>query len=80
MQNYFLADSDLQGFVESIMGKYPVVAPVAKQSRFVFEQLAVADELRLDYDTTILPPKKVFFPTKQDLIHFDSDHLPYHLL
>ncbi len=73
MRNFFLAEADLKGFVESIMGKYPVVAPVAKKSRFVFEQLATADELRLDYDTTILPPKKVFFPTKQDLIHFDSE-------
>lgn len=73
MQNYFLADSDLTGFVEGLMGKYPVVAPVAKKSRFVFEQLEAADELRLDYDTTVLPPKKVLFPTKQDLIHFDSE-------
>lgn len=72
MQNYFLAEADLKGFVKSLMEKHPVVAPVAKKSRFVFEQLAEADELRLDYDTTILPPKKVFFPAKQDLIHFDA--------
>lgn len=73
MQNYFLPEADLNKFVESVMAKYPVIAPVAKKSRFVFEQLASADELRLDYDTTILPPKKVLFPTKQDLIHFDTE-------
>jgi len=73
MQHYFLQDTDLSKFVESIMAKYPVVAPVANKSRFVFEELSSADELRLDYDTTILPPKKVMFPAKQDLIHFDSN-------
>ena len=73
MQKYFLPESDLTGFVQGLMDKYPVVAPVANKSRFVFEQLAVADEVRLDYDTTILPPKKAFFPTKQDLIHFDTE-------
>ena len=73
MKTYFLADQDLNGFVDGLMSKYPVIAPVAKRTRFVFEKLAAADELRLDYDTTILPPKKVFFPAKQDLIHFDQD-------
>jgi hypothetical protein len=50
----------------------PVYGPVAKRSRFVFERLETPDELRLDYDVTILPPKKLFFPPAQDLIHFDG--------
>lgn len=73
MQNYFLPEADLTKFVESLMGKCPVIAPVANKSRFVFEELSSADEVRLDYDTTILPPKKVMFPAVQDLIHFDSE-------
>ncbi len=73
MKSYFLSDQNLSAFVEGLMSKYPVIAPVAKRSRFVFEQLTDVEELRLDYDTTILPPKKVFFPTKQYLIHFDQD-------
>lgn len=72
MHNYFLSDGDLAPFVEAMMRRCPVIAPVSKRSRFVFAQLASADELRLDYDTTVLPPKKVFFPAKQDLIHFDA--------
>ncbi|NQU41130.1 MAG: 4Fe-4S dicluster domain-containing protein [Lentisphaerae bacterium] len=72
MKSYFLSDQNLSAFVEGLMSKYPVIAPVAKRSRFVFEKLVDASELRLDYDTTILPPKKVFFPAKQDLIHFDQ--------
>ena len=50
----------------------PVYGPVAKRSRFAFERLETPDELRLDYDVTILPPKKLFFPPAQDLLRFDG--------
>ncbi len=73
MQHYFLKDQDLDKFVKNLIDKCPVIAPVATRSRFVFEKLEVVDDLRLDYDTTILPPKKAFFPTKQDLITFDEN-------
>jgi len=46
---------------------------VAKRTRFAFEPLKNAADLRLDYDTTILPPKKVFLPTRQDLVKFDKN-------
>ena len=72
MKNYFLQDGDLAGFVSNLMSKCPVIAPVAKRKRFVFKELASVDDLRMDYDTTILPPKKVFFPPKQDLVQFDG--------
>lgn len=72
MKTYFLPDGDLSGFVSNLMQKTPVVAPVAKKSRFVFAELNCSSELRLDYDTTILPPKKLFFPTKQCLVSFDE--------
>ena len=51
----------------------PVYGPVAKRSRFIFERLESPEELRLDYDVTILPPKKLFFPPAQDLVRFDGD-------
>jgi len=66
-------ESAFPSFVTQLLESYPVVAPVAKKSRFVFAELETADELRLDYDTTILPPKKIFSPTKQSLLRFDQD-------
>jgi sulfhydrogenase subunit beta (sulfur reductase) len=71
-QTYFLRENDLKPFIEAIRAKYPVFAPVAKRTRFVFEEIRSADEVRLDYDTTILPPKKLFFPTLQNLLTFDK--------
>ncbi|MGC9367265.1 MAG: 4Fe-4S dicluster domain-containing protein [bacterium] len=75
MKNYFLSEQDLNNFITKLMDSYPVIAPVAKKSRFVFEELKSPEQLRLDYDTTILPPKKVFFPPQQDLLTFDQDSL-----
>jgi sulfhydrogenase subunit beta (sulfur reductase) len=43
----------------------------AREDRFVFAPLANAEDLRLDYDVTILPPKKYFQPPRETLLKFD---------
>jgi len=75
MQKLFLQDENLGSFVSTLIKNYPVIGPVAKKTRFVFSNLKSSDDLRLDYDTTILPPKKVFFPTKQNLLEFDGNSI-----
>ena len=72
MQACFLGADALAGFITGLMSQAPVIAPVAKRSAFVFAELASPDELRLDYDTTILPPKRLFFPPRQPLINFSA--------
>jgi len=42
-------------------------------AKFVFDKIDNAEELRLDYDVTILPPKKYFLPQKENLMTFDLD-------
>lgn len=71
-KKYYIQEKSLASFVEAIMKDYPVIAPVARKSRFVFSEIKTAGEIRLDYDTTILPPKKLFFPPRQDLVTFDT--------
>lgn len=43
----------------------------AQGGKFAFGPLESADELRLDYDVTILPPKKYFLPIQEPLMVFD---------
>jgi len=66
----FIKETDFNGFVGKMLEARTVVGPVAKKTKFVFGELETVDQLRLDYDVTILPPKKVFFPTRQDLLKF----------
>ncbi len=41
-----------------------------KDGKFAFEKLKSADELFLDYDVTLLPPKKYFLPQRENLFEF----------
>ena len=58
-------------WVDRCIAERTVYGPRAKGDRFVFAQLASAWELRLDYDVTILPPKKYLQPQKEALLSFD---------
>ncbi|MEW5804458.1 MAG: 4Fe-4S dicluster domain-containing protein [bacterium] len=70
MRLLFLQKDELAPFVCNLIASQEVVGPKARKGRFVFDKLESPDELRLDYDTTILPPKKYFFQPQQDLIKF----------
>ena len=48
-----------------------VIGVKSKGSKFVFDVLNSADELRLDYDVTILPPKKYFLPPAETLLKYN---------
>jgi len=73
MRLLFLQREELEPFVSLLIAWQEVVGPKAKKNRFVFDKLESPAELRLDYDTTILPPKKYFFQPQQDLIRFSPE-------
>lgn len=58
-------------WVAACIGNQRVFGVQAKEDRFVFAPLANAGDLRLDYDVTILPPKKYFLPPRETLLKFD---------
>ncbi|MBF0297781.1 MAG: 4Fe-4S dicluster domain-containing protein [Oligoflexia bacterium] len=73
MNLYFIKSKDFNGFVKSLIESKKVIGPKAKKHKFVFERIESAEDLRLDYDVTILPPKKEFFPTTQKLVEFKDN-------
>ena len=60
-------------WVEVCIKKQRVYGVQAKGDRFAFAPLAHAADLRLDYDVTILPPKKYFQPQCETLLTFDRE-------
>jgi ferredoxin len=46
------------------------IGVIRKGSKFAFDEIEEASELCLDYDVTILPPKKYFQPPKEVLLKF----------
>ncbi|MDZ4168159.1 MAG: 4Fe-4S dicluster domain-containing protein [Coriobacteriia bacterium] len=73
MSSFYIEERDFGTFVNTLAQNTRVVGPVAKRQKFVFGEIGSVEELRLDYDITILPPKKVFFPPKQVIARFDAD-------
>jgi len=68
-----ISKKNLDLFVDNLIknSKYEVVGVKKKGIRFVFDLLESASELRLDYDITILPPKKYFLPPYEKLMDFE---------
>jgi len=64
--------SRLPDLVRGLSSRYEVVGPVAKGDAFVFGTVEQPEELRLDYTTTILPPKKYFVPAAEELMKFSA--------
>jgi formate hydrogenlyase subunit 6/NADH:ubiquinone oxidoreductase subunit I len=65
-----LKKGDIAPFIEKLIQILTVYGPVAKKTQFVFDEITNGTELRLDYDTTILPPKKYFIPPKEEMVRF----------
>jgi NAD-dependent dihydropyrimidine dehydrogenase PreA subunit len=65
-------DADaLDAWVDTCVNKQRVYGVQAQGDHFAFAPLERATDLRLDYDTTILPPKKYFLPQREVLLKFD---------
>jgi sulfhydrogenase subunit beta (sulfur reductase) len=60
-------------FIDSLIKTEKVIGVQAKGERFDFAMLASAKELRLDYDVTLLPPKRFFQPTSEVLLTFEME-------
>lgn len=73
MDMYFITEQNFQKFLATMIEDKKVVGPIAKRKKFIFSEVKNPQELRLDYDVTILPPKKEFFPTRQQLVTFDGE-------
>jgi sulfhydrogenase subunit beta (sulfur reductase) len=63
-------------FVAKMMADYRVIGPVAKGAKFAFGEIEDPAELRLDYNTSILPPKKVLQPPEERLMTFSRTGKP----
>ncbi len=72
---YFLKKDDLPMFIQNLIASQEVIGPKAKDSRFIFDLIKDPGELRLDYDITVLPPKKFFFPPRQDLLKYANGQI-----
>jgi sulfhydrogenase subunit beta (sulfur reductase) len=65
-----LTKDRLSAFVEALMRRYRVFAPVRRAEELRFEALSSADEAVLDYRNTLKAPKGILLPQTECLIRF----------
>ena len=68
-----ILQSDFQAFVNNLIknDSWNVIGVQSRGNKFVFAPLEAAAKLRLDYDVTLLPPKKFFSPQRETLFTYD---------
>jgi ferredoxin len=74
MNTVTIEKSNIGGFIENLSKEHDVIGPKKKGSGrdYFFDRIASADELAMEYDNTILPPKKLLLPTCETLFRFEK--------
>lgn len=73
MQNRVITRKDLAAFVDELIetkAAGDVIGIKAHGNKYNFGPLKKAVDLRLDYDISLLPPKKYFFPQSETVLKF----------
>ena len=67
-----ISENDFLSFIDKKIEEKneKVIGVVEKGSHFIFDELKSSDKLALDYDVTMLPPKKYFQPPKELLLKY----------
>ena len=70
MSLWVIDKREWDAFVAKMMTDYRVCGPVAKGAQFAFDVIEEPADLRMDYNTSILPPKKYLQPQEERLMTF----------
>lgn len=65
--------ADLPAFIAHVMAGAPVIGPTSAPGHTVFAPLNDPAALELDYETTTIPPVRLFLPPKETLLQYDHD-------
>lgn len=70
-----ISKEDFGEFVDDLIKNdfRDVVGVQSKDSHYVFDELEKAEDLTLDYDVTILPPKKYLMPQREAILEYEDE-------
>jgi len=76
MELRLIEKSDLDLFVQDLINNYQVEGVKHKEGSFIYGLIKSPEELCLDFDCTVIPPKKYFLPPEETLFQFTSAPAP----
>jgi sulfhydrogenase subunit beta (sulfur reductase) len=71
MKTLKLPKSKLDYFASVLQAFGEVHAPVERNGKYVFQRVERWSDVRLDYDRTVIPPKKYVLPPREEMFRFD---------
>ena len=72
MELHLIKKSDHDLFVQNLINNYQVEGVKRKEDSFCYGSIKSPEDLCLDFDCTIAPPKKYFLPPEETLFHFTT--------
>jgi len=76
MAHKVISKAAFAALLDALIAQETVVGVKRRGTCFAFDRLSRADELRLDYDVTVLPPKVYLQPPREDLLRFETGPVP----
>lgn len=66
-----LPSQNISPFVRRLMDEYHIYGPTERRGKVEFDEVLSPNDLRLEYSTTYLPPKKLFLPIRETLFTYE---------
>lgn len=76
MAIFITSKLDFHSCIQKMIQENKVYGVKRKTPTFIFDRLVDAEELWLEYDSTLLPPTKYLLPPQESLIRFNPDREP----
>jgi len=73
MTHSILTNEQLKVFVQKLITKGNVVGIQRKENKYAFGPLENVDDLTLDYDVALVPPKQYIYPQWETLLRFQTE-------
>ncbi|MFC1455132.1 Glu/Leu/Phe/Val dehydrogenase dimerization domain-containing protein [Candidatus Undinarchaeota archaeon] len=69
----FISNADLPKFLDILIKDYGVIAPVKKGDKHYYKEIEDSSKADFNFDNTVYPPKKFFYPHKETLFEFNDN-------
>ena len=73
---YTISKKQIFSLLQSGLKTHRLFAPMPRKKSYSFEEVKSKDDFKkiaFEYDTTILPPKKVFFPSEEVMFEYKKN-------
>ncbi len=67
---FVITRENLKAMVNSLSKEMEIVGVKSRHGKYVYDRIDSFDELRLDYDVTVMPPTKYLLPARENLLKF----------